>query len=149
VDQWKQAPRSGSLSDSDREQYPASNDGALSSSGEDWEEISEDSASLSVISATSGTDIPRIEAIRRLRRRGSAPELGHFPDWEETQIQAERRQRPIEGERLDFFDYDAATPDRPSRLRDERLSLGGFGISTRFEHTPNGPTGKSCYVLQL
>lgn len=152
VNQRSRVPHFRSPSDtfvySDNEQYGAF-DEALGFSGEDWDEISEDSASsLSFISAIPETDIPRIAPARRIRRRGSAPELGNSPDWEEIQIPAERgpwarrRQRPIEGGRLNSFGYRAATPDRHSRFRDERSPLGGSDISTRFELTSSGPTGK-------
>lgn len=155
-----QAPHSGSLSDSsiysDFEQHLAFDDEAFSLSGEDWDEISEDSASsLSVVSAISEIDGPRIVPVRALRRRGSAPELGNSTNWEEIHINTERnsrvggRQRPIEEGRLSFFGYDATKPDGPSRLRREmreaeypRQSLSDFDTFTRLDPTPNALAGK-------
>lgn len=160
VDQWNEAPRPQSLSDSpaysDYEQYQAFDDPALNLPGDDWDEISAESgSSFSVISAIPEAGSPRIEPVRRIRRRGSAPELGNR---EEIQINAggprvRRRQRPTERGRLNFVSYDASILDRRNRLPDDiaeaeypRSPLDRFDFSTRFEHitAPAGEYSEDC-----
>jgi len=125
VDGWSRS-RSDSSIYSDLEPYRAFDDGALSLSDEDWEEISEDD-SLSVISVITETDGSRIVPLRRIRRRGSAPELGDSPP------RVRGRHRLIEGGRLSVFDIREAEYPRP---------LLGDSDMTRFE-----PTGKYAQIF--